>query len=109
MTAPERGDIVNLDFEPQAGHEQKKRRPALVLSPASFNETFSLALMAPITTKAKGHAFEVALPKGSGVQGSVMVHQIKSLDWRARRARFVTKAPPRVVAAAAEIIKDIVE
>ena len=65
-----------LDFDPQAGHEQMKRRPALVLSPAAFNEAFGLAYVAPVTTKPKGHAFEVPLPAESGVKGVVMVHQL---------------------------------
>jgi mRNA-degrading endonuclease toxin of MazEF toxin-antitoxin module len=62
-----------------------------------------------VTTRAKGHAFEIPLPKESGVRGAVMVHQLKSLDWIARRARLAGKAPPRVVAAAQEILKDIIE
>jgi mRNA interferase MazF len=106
---PERGDIVILDFDPQAGHEQMKRRPGLILSPAAFNTAFGLAYVAPITTKPKGHAFEVPLPPGSRVKGAVMVHQLKSLDWQARHARFAAKAPASVVSAAVEIVKDIIE
>jgi mRNA interferase MazF len=109
VKVPERGDIIILDFDPQAGHEQMKRRPALVLSPASFNAAFGLAYVAPITTRPRGHAFEVALPIGSRVKGSVMVHQLKSVDWAARRARFAAKASASVVAAAAEIVNDIIE
>jgi mRNA interferase MazF len=109
MRIPERGDIVILDFDPQAGHEQMERRPALVLSPTEFNAAFGLAYVAPVTTKPRGHAFEVPLPSSSRVKGSVMVHQLKSFDWQARHARFAAKAPPSVVAAAVEIIKDIVE
>jgi len=109
MTAPDRGDVIILDFDPQLGHKQKKRRPALVLSPASFNSTFGLAFVAPITTKAKGHAFEVPLPRTFKVLGCAMIHQVKSLDWSARRARFAAKAPPKVIADAIQILKDIIE
>lgn len=107
MTTPDRGDLIVLDFDPQAGHEQMKRRPALVLSPAAFNDAFGLAFVAPITTKPRGHAFEVLLPAGSRVSGAVMVHQLKSFDWRARHACVAGKAPATVVAAATEIVKDI--
>jgi len=107
MMVPERGDIIVLDFDPQAGHEQMKRRPALVLSPASFNEAFGLAFVAPVTTKPKGHAFEVPLPAGCGAKGVVMTHQLKSFDWRARRANKAGSAPADVIAASSGIIKDI--
>jgi mRNA interferase MazF len=109
VRAPDRGDLITIDFDPQTGHEQMKRRPALVLSPASFNEVFGLAYVAPITTKAKGHAFEVPLPSDLKIKGVVMVHQLKSLDWRARRARLSGKVPKLVVAAAVEIVKDVIE
>jgi len=108
MTTPDRGDLIVLDFDPQAGHEQMRRRPALVLSQAAFNDAFGLAFVAPVTTKPRGHAFEVPLPAGSRVKGVVMVHQLKSFDWRARRARVAGKAPASVVTAATEIVKDIV-
>jgi mRNA interferase MazF len=82
---PDSGDIVWLDFTPQAGHEQAGHRPALVLSPASYNRKASLMLCCPITTQAKGYPFEVAL---SGSPPSVVLSdQVKSLDWRTRRAR----------------------
>jgi len=109
VKVPDRGDIIVMDFDPQAGHEQMKRRPALVLSPAAFNEAFGLAYVAPVTTKPRGHAFEVPLPPESDVKGVVMVHQLKSFDWRARRARLAGKAPPKTLAAATEIVRDIIE
>ena len=108
MKAPERGDVIVLDFDPQAGTEQMKRRPALVLSPAAFNEVFGLAFVAPVTTKPRGHAFEVALPPGCGARGVVMVHQMKSFDWRARRSRKAGIAPAAVIEAASEIVRDII-
>ncbi|MGH7708989.1 MAG: type II toxin-antitoxin system PemK/MazF family toxin [Vulcanimicrobiaceae bacterium] len=108
MTVPERGDVIILDFDPQAGREQMKRRPALVLSPSSFNEIFGLAFVAPVTSKPKGHAFEVPLPPGCGAEGVAMIHQLKSFDWRARCARRAGRVPQAVAEAAAEIIKEIV-
>jgi len=109
VTVPDRGDVVVMDFDPQAGHEQMKRRPALVLSPAAFNATFGLAFVAPVTTKPRGHAFEIPLPDGFDVEGHVLIQQMKSLDWRARRARFAARVPAHVLAEAIEIIKDIIE
>ena len=109
MKVPERGDLIVMDFDPQTGHEQTKRRPALVLSPAAFNDAFGLAYVAPVTTKPKGHAFEVPLPADSNVKGAIMLHQLKSFDWRARRARFAGKVSPALLATATEIVKDILE
>ena len=86
-----------------------KRRPALVLSPAAFNDAFGLALVAPVTSKPNGHAFEVPLPAGLRVKGAVMVHQLKSFDWRARRARIAGRVSASILASALEIVKDILE
>ena len=83
---PERGDAVWITLDPQAGHEQAGRRPALVLSPAAYNGRVGLALLCPITGQVKGYPFEVALPEGLAVAGVVLADQVKSLDWRARRA-----------------------
>ncbi len=94
---PERGDIVWLTFDPQAGHEQSGRRPALVLSPVAYNRRASLALVCPITNQAKGYPFEVALPKDSPLSGVVLADHIKSADWAARRAQFAAKAPMELV------------
>lgn len=94
---PKRGDIVWLQFDPQAGHEQAGQRPALVISPESYNDKVGLALMCPITSKLKGYPFEVALPDELKVNGAILADQIKNLDWRARRARFACEAPKEVV------------
>jgi len=96
--APDRGDLVWLQFTPQAGHEQAGRRPALVISPRAYNEKVGLALFCPITNQVKGYPFEVALPPGLPITGVVLSDQIKSLDWRARRAELVSAAPNVVVA-----------
>ena len=94
---PDSGDIVWLSFTPQAGHEQAGHRPALVLSPQAYNGTTSLALCCPITSRVRGYPFEVALPPTGPVTGVVLADQVRSLDWRARGARFACKAPRRVV------------
>ncbi|HSB71291.1 MAG TPA: endoribonuclease MazF [Candidatus Methylomirabilis sp.] len=91
--APDRGDIVWVDFDPQAGHEQAGRRPALIVSPQSYNQKVGLVLLCPITNRRKGYPFEVPLPKGLRVAGVVLADQVKSMDWRARRAEFCCKAP----------------
>ena len=94
---PSRGDIVWLSFMPHAGREQAGHRPALVLSPRVYNGKTSRTLMCPITSRVKGYPFEVALPSSSTVAGVVLADQIKSLDWRARRARYECRATARVV------------
>jgi mRNA interferase MazF len=86
-----------MDFDPQSGHEQAGRRPALVVSPSAYNEKIGLALLCPITNQAKGYPFEVALPKGIGVSGVILADQIKSLDWKSRNAEFNCSAPREVV------------
>lgn len=85
---PRRGDVVWLTLDPQSGHEQAGRRPALVISPEAYNRKTGLFLACPVTSRVKGYPFEVALPKGVGVSGVVLCDQIKSLDWKARRAEF---------------------
>jgi mRNA interferase MazF len=88
---PERGDIVWLSFTPQSGHEQHGKKPAIVLSPKSYNSRVSLALFCPITTKVKDYPFEVKV-NGKKINGVVLADQIKSLDWKVRTAAFIEKA-----------------
>lgn len=90
---PDTGDIVWLTFNPQTGHEQAGRRPALVLSPASYNQKVSLAVFCPITSQIKGYPFEVKIPDGLNISGVVLSDQVKSLDWKARKAEFICKLP----------------
>ena len=94
---PERGDVVKMSFDPQSGHEQAAWRPALVVSPSAYNRASSLALLCPITSRAKGYPFEVPLPDDLAIAGVILTDQIRSLDWRARKARFVTRAPDAVI------------
>ena len=94
---PERGDVVWLEFDPQTGHEQAGRRPALVVSPATYNGKVGLALLCPVTSRVKGYPFEVLFPADSRVEGAVLADQVKSLDWRARRAKRFADAPEAVV------------
>jgi len=94
---PERGDAVWISLKPQAGHEQAGRRPALVLSPRAYNGKVGLAILCPITSQAKGYPFEVAIPEGQGVTGVILSDQVKSLDWRVRRAEFIGSLPKGTV------------
>ena len=93
---PDAGDIVWLDFDPQAGHEQAGHRPALVVSPASYNGKTGLMVCCPMSTKVKGHPFEV-VTEVDGVDSAVLSDQVKSLDWKIRRARKKGAAPSEVM------------
>lgn len=95
---PSRGDVVWLQFNPQAGHEQAGHRPAVILSPRSYNEKVGLAIVCPITNQRKGYPFEVLLPDHVSVTGVVLADQVKSLDWRARNALFKEALPAEVMA-----------
>ena len=94
---PDQGDLVFMDFTPQAGHEQAGRRPAIVLSPRMYNQRAGLCLVCPITNQAKGYPFEVSMPTHTSVTGVVLSDQIKSVDWVARGVAFKSKAPPEVL------------
>ena len=96
-SVPERGDLVWLSFS-QTGREEAGRRPALVLSPAPFNSRVGLAFVCPITSRVKGYPFEVKLRGAGEVSGVVLVDQLRSLDWRARRAEPAGRAPTGVLA-----------
>ncbi len=89
---PKRGDVVWLTFTPQAGHEQVGHRPALTLSPESYNKKSGLAIFCPMTTQIKSYPFEVPISHGNKASGVVLADQVKSLDWQTRGARFYFKA-----------------
>ena len=95
--APQRGDVVWVSLNPQAGHEQAGRRPALVLSPIEYNRRVGLALMCPVTSRVKGYPFEVTLPEDLEISGVVLADQVKSLDWRTRRAERACTVPQSVM------------
>ena len=93
---PQRGDVVWITLNPQAGHEQTGRRPAVVLSPQSYNDKVGLAILCPITNQIKGYPFEVLIPDGLPVGGAILSDQIKSLDWRTRNAELICTLPTEV-------------
>ena len=95
--APDAGDLVWLTFDPQAGHEQRGRRPALILSARVYNAKARLAIACPITSQVKGYPFEVALPPTGAITGVVLADRVKNLDWEARWAVFEAKAPADVL------------
>ncbi len=99
---PKRGDAVWLTFDPQAGHEQAGRRPAVVLSPESYNRKVGLAIFCPITQQRKGYPFEVEIPPDLEIIGVVLADQVKSLDWKARKASLICALPAKTVAEALE-------
>ena len=94
---PDAGDLVWLTFDPQAGHEQRGRRPALVVSPRAYNAKARLAVACPVTSHVKAYPFEVALPAGGRITGVVLADHVKNLDWQARRVVFEAKAPDDVL------------
>jgi len=94
---PEQGHAIWLRFDPQAGHEQAGRRPAIVLTPAAYNRRTGLVLVCPITSRIKGYPFEVSLPAGLPVPGVVLADQTKSADWRARQAVHICEVPSEVL------------
>jgi mRNA interferase MazF len=94
---PGRGDVVWLTFNPQSGHEQAGRRPALVLSPRGYNVMVGLAILCPITNQIKGYPFEVVIPDGLPISGVVLADQVKNLDWQARQAELICELPKATV------------
>lgn len=94
---PDRGDVVWIDMHPQADHEQAGRRPAIVLSPSSYNAKVGLALFCPVTNQIKGYPFEVTIPSGLEVTGAILSDQVKSLDWKIRNTEFNDKVPETVI------------
>jgi mRNA interferase MazF len=94
---PDEGDIIWIDFDPTKGSEQQGRRPALVLSARSYNERVELCVVCPITSRAKGYPFEVALPQGHQVTGVVLADHLRNLSWSQRRAKFFGHAPPEIL------------
>jgi len=94
---PKRGDVVWISFNPQAGHEQAGHRPALVLSPESYNRKVGLAILCPVTNQIKGYPFEVIIPPGVKASGAVLSDQVKSMDWKVRGASLLYSLPETTV------------
>lgn len=103
---PKRGDIVWTDFTPASGHEQLGKRPALVLSPEPFNKTVMLAMVAPITSRVRGHSFEVPF-EGKKVSGVILCQQVKMIDFTARGIQFAERAPKEAVSDALAKVRAI--
>jgi mRNA interferase MazF len=97
---PHCGDVVWITLNPQAGHEQAGRRPAVVISPQSYNSKVGLAILCPITSQPKGYPFEVLLPAGLPVAGAILSDRVKSLDWRARHAELICTLPGETISEA---------
>jgi mRNA interferase MazF len=106
---PDAGDLVWLTFDPQTGHEQRGRRPALILSPRVYNSKARLAIVCPITSHLKGYPFEVALPYGGKISGVILADHLKNLDWQARRVVFEAKAPAEILIDVRERIRALLE
>ena len=103
---PDRGDIVWLNFSPQQGHEQAGKRPAIILSPKSYNQNSKLTLACPITSKVKNYPFEVRV-KTNKIDGVVLADQVKNLDWTMRDMSFVERAPYEVLEQTQELIETL--
>lgn len=101
---PDVGHVIKIDMDPSAGHEQGGWRPAIVLSPNSYNQKANLLVAVPVTNQVKGYPFEVLLPIQMKTSGVVLADQIKNLDWHARRAKYVENAPASVLKAIHERI-----
>jgi mRNA interferase MazF len=104
---PDAGDLIWLDFDPQAGHEQAGRRPALVLSSSQFNQRTALAFVCPVTSKIKGYTSEVLLPPGLPVYGAVLCSHMRSVDWDVRNPALIGKAPSDVLLAVRAVVATI--
>lgn len=107
--APERGDVVWLQFTPQAGHEQAGRRPAITLSPRTYNEKVGLGLFCPITSQTKGYPFEAQLPEGLPITGVALCDRVKSLDWKSRKAEFVCHLPDSAISEMTAKVRALLE
>ena len=104
---PDRGDLVWLNFTPQAGHEQRGQRPAIVISPKSYNKKTKLALCCPVTSNIKGYPFEV-LVKARKVKGAILSDHLKNLDWKARKMKFIEKSGSAVLNECLEKISTLI-
>ncbi|MBN1686772.1 MAG: endoribonuclease MazF [Spirochaetales bacterium] len=105
---PNRGDIIWLDFDPQAGHEQAGKRAAIVLTPKEYNGKTNLSIACPITSRTKGYPFEVRLA-GKKINGVILSDQVKSLDWKVRKAQLIEQADTRTISEVQEKISLLIQ
>ncbi|PHM37369.1 type II toxin-antitoxin system PemK/MazF family toxin [Xenorhabdus innexi] len=108
MYIPDKGDIVSLDFDPSEGKKIMKRRPAFVISRKMFNEHTGFAVVVPITSTVRGMKLEVVLPAELSTKGSILIHQVKSLDFLGHQIKFIEKAPQDITNKVTELVKVIV-
>src|SRR5437867_11987468 len=94
---PRKGDLITITFDPQSGHEQRGRRPALVISNYLFNKHTGLAIVCPITNRDRKIPFHLPVPASSSITGFVMVDQVKSIDYAARKAKVIEKGPRKLL------------
>lgn len=94
---PKRGDVVWMDFNPQKGNEIRGTRPALILSPESYNTKVGLCVVCAITSKVKGYPFEVIIPEAIAIEGAILADQVRTVDWRERNVRFAANVPQSVL------------
>jgi mRNA interferase MazF len=106
---PEKGDIIKFNFDPTLGREQAGYRPALIITPQSFNRATQMALVCPITSKIKGFNFEVVLPQELQTQGAVLVFQFKTIDWQERQVKYVESLPLDVMEEVAAKIHALID
>ena len=109
MYIPDKGDIVLLDFDPSAGKEIMKRRPAFVISRKPFNAHTGFTVVAPITRTIRGMKLEVILPKNISTLGAILIHQIKSVDFRRRKLQLIEHAPDEITETVTALTKAIIE
>jgi mRNA interferase MazF len=105
---PRKGDFVALTFDPRSGHEQRGRRPALVISNDQFNAKTGLAVVCPITNTDRGIPFHVPIPDTAVLTGFIMVDQVKSVDFESRHAKFVARAPSALLAEALSVLDAVI-
>jgi mRNA interferase MazF len=105
---PDAGDLIWMTFDPQTGHEQRGRRPALVLSPRLYNGKTGLALACRVTSRVKGYPFEVLLPETGTITGVVLSDQVRNLDWQARRAVFGDRVSPEILTDVRERLRTVI-
>ena len=108
MYIPDKGDIVTLNFDPSAGREIMKRRPAFVVSRKMFNEHTGFAVVAPITSTSRNMKLEIVLPQSLSTQGAILIHQVKSLDFKERDMEFVEKASQAIADEVTKLLKVVI-